>query len=84
VELKSKKKYASYGITLGVILMLVLLAPAQALNLNIHGLQNQPYRTGETIKFTSDIDILGNERLSVENISLYVNQEKVCTFSVSG
>ena len=78
------EKIAALVITSFLIFLLIVSGPAQALSLKIDGLSQGPYSSGDSVNFLGSIEILSNERVNLQNVSLKVNDEIVCTFTVLG
>jgi len=70
-------------VTALVIGMLVLVGPVDALFLKLDGFKTTPYNVGETINFVGKIDINSNERVDLQNVSVEVNDQIVCTFDIN-
>ncbi|MBS3084073.1 hypothetical protein J4423_04680 [Candidatus Pacearchaeota archaeon] len=72
------------GVIAFVVVLLVFIGMAGALNLGLYEFKTTSYTVGETIDFLAGINITSNEGVSIQEISLEVNQEIVCVFAVSG
>lgn len=77
-------KVLSSLITALVVGLLVIAGPVDALHLSLEGFKNTPYAFGEKVNFVGEIDINSNEIVNIQNVSLEVNDQIVCTFDVSG
>lgn len=77
-------KVLSSLVTILVVGLLVIAGPVDALHLGLSGFKTTPYAFGENINFIGDIEINSNEIVNIQNVSLEVNDEIVCTFDVSG
>lgn len=80
----SVNKLFSLIITAAVIGMLIFVGPVNALNLKVEGFRDTAYNEGENVNFIASIDVRSDEILDLQNISLVINGETVCTTDVWG
>ena len=79
-----QNKTLSGIITLLIVGLLIIAGPVDALYLGLSGFKTTPYSFGETINFLGEIEINSNEIVNLQNVSLEVNDEIVCTFDILG
>ena len=88
IKIENKKgvgnKILSLVLTALVIGLLVFVGPVDAYHLQLSGLKTTPYLAGENINFLGTVDINANERVSIQSVSLEVNNQVVCMFDILG
>ena len=72
-----------------IISLLVFAGPARAATLKIDGIQKTPYTAKETVNFKASVHLEDLETLTIESISLVLNNDKkkeevICTFDING
>lgn len=81
---KAKQRLIAGTFTTIIIVMLILVGPANAFVVNMGSFSDSSPKKGKTISFTFDIDISSQERLNITNIYLYSNEEVICVFNAKG
>jgi uncharacterized membrane protein YgcG len=79
-----KRRLFSVIITGFVLGMLVLIGPAEALNLSLSGFRTTPYQVNEVVSFQGKIIIEEQEIVPLTTVELEVNDEIVCVFDING
>lgn len=76
------KQTFQYSLLLMLMLTTTMLVSTstQALSLQLNGFNQTEYTTEQTVEFTFDITIAESERLSLQNMTLSVNNVGVCSF----
>lgn len=80
----SIQKLFSSAFVILVVGLLVIAGPVDALYLSLDGFKNTPYAFNEKINFIGNIEINSDEIVNLQNVSLEVNDQIVCTFAVDG
>jgi len=80
---KHAPKIIGAVLTAVVLMVLVFAGPADALSFKIQGLRGQ-YHQGQDIVFNSMIIVNTHEIVDIQNVTLKINNEDVCTFDVFG
>jgi len=78
-----KKGVASLVLTSIIILTLVLMTPAQAVELNI-STDKATYKINDIVTFNFKIDIQQSERVPIKELTLKINNIEKCKFKVNG
>lgn len=84
-----KLRVLAFSITLVIIALLVFAGPAGAATLKIDGIQKTPYTVKETVNFKASVHLEDLETLTINSISLVLNNDKkkeevICTFDING
>lgn len=69
---ENKRKIFSIFVTLGIICLLLLAGPANAITLGITDVSSEEPNEGSTVSFLAKLDMHTNDRIPLTNITVYI------------
>lgn len=81
-----KKRFTSIFTTLGIIVLLIMAGPVLSVVVDVSTDSTYYSGSAENVTFIADVDIETDERIPVENLTLFITgpTNKTCIFTTSG